>query len=75
MNEKMKKTFIPTTYEEWRHCINVECGIELTSEYIAGRISALKDDKDYHTQQIVKLYGQEHLDRVQNWFLQSQVKV
>jgi len=71
----MKESIIPKTYEEWRHCIVVECGIELTPDYISGRISALKNDKDYYTQQFVKLYGQLYLQQVLDWFMQSKSKV
>lgn len=68
----MKEAMIPKTYEEWRHCIVVECGLELTQEYISERISALKDDKDYSTRQFVKLYGPQYHQQVLNWFSQSQ---
>ena len=68
----MKNSIIPETYEEWRHCIIVECGLELTPQYISERISALQNDRDYHTQQFVKLYGQQHLRQVLSWFMQAQ---
>ncbi len=68
----MKEGFIPTNYDEWRHCIIVECGLELTPEYIAKRIVALNDDKDHYTKQFLKLYGPEYLQQVLNWFAQAQ---
>ena len=67
----MNESIIPTNYEEWRHCIIVECGLELTPAYIDGRIAALNDDRDYYTQQFVKLYGQPYLQQVLNWFNQA----
>ena len=71
----MKNSFIPETYEEWQHCIIVECGLKLTAQYITERISALQNDRDYYTQQFVKLYGQQYLQQVLGWFMQAQKKV
>ncbi len=68
----MEKSFIPQNYEEWRHCIIVECGLELTPHYISERILALQNDRDYYTQQFVKFYGRQHLQQVLGWFLQAQ---
>jgi len=68
----MKEPITPNTYEEWRHCIIVECGLELTPDYISERISALQNNGDYYTQQFVKLYGQEHHQKVLAWFAQAQ---
>ncbi|MEM9256740.1 MAG: hypothetical protein AAGA91_14935 [Pseudomonadota bacterium] len=68
----MSDSIIPTTYDEWRHCIIVECGLELTSDYMAARIAALQNDKDHYTKQFRKLYGEDHLQRVLGWFQQAQ---
>ncbi|MFL0807951.1 MAG: hypothetical protein K6L60_11760 [Oceanobacter sp.] len=68
----MKGFIIPENYDEWHYCITVECGLALTPEYISERISSLNDDKDYYTQQFVKLYGREYLNRVLGWFQQAQ---
>ncbi len=68
----MTDSIIPKTYEDWKHCITVECGLELTPEYISKRISSLNDGKDHYTQQFVKIYGQQYLDQVIAWFTQAQ---
>lgn len=68
----MKASIFPTNYEQWQHCITVECGLDLTTEYICERILALKDEKDYYTQQFVKLYGKEYLAQTISWFLQAE---
>ena len=70
----MKDSIIPETYEEWRHCILVEWELKLTPKYISERITALQDDRDYYTQQFVKLYGQQYLQRVLGWFIEAQQK-
>lgn len=63
---------IPETYEQWRHCIVVECGLELTPNYISERISALQNFKDYTTKKFIQLYGQRHHQNVLAWFEQAQ---
>lgn len=68
----MNNSGIPENYEEWRHCITVDCGLELTPQFILERIAALQNDKDHHTQQFVKLYGRQHLQQVLGWFAQAQ---
>jgi len=68
----MESSIIPQTYEEWRHCIIVECGLELTPSFIEQRISALQNKGDYYTQQFVGKYGSQHHQRVLGWFAQAQ---
>ncbi|WFF41200.1 hypothetical protein EVC62_06620 [Salinicola endophyticus] len=59
---------IPEDYTEWRHCITVACGIALTPRYIATRLQALNDPRDYHTQRLLAHYGQDHHRRLIAWF-------
>lgn len=62
---------IPTTYADWRLCIERDCGIPLTADFIAARIADLNDPRSHHTQQFVKRYGPEHHARVLGWFEQA----
>ena len=68
----METSIIPQNYEQWKRCITIDCGLELTADYISERISSLQNNNDYYTQQFVKLYGQEYLNQVLNWFMQAQ---
>lgn len=68
----MKGQIIPQSYEAWHHCITVECGLELTADYVSDRIASLQDERDHHTQQFVKCYGRSHRDKVLAWFFQAQ---
>lgn len=61
-------TQLPKTYAEWRHCITVDCGIELTTQFIEARLRALGDPADSHTARFVELYGEGHRDQVIEWF-------
>ena len=64
----MENSIIPTTYEEWRHCITVICQQELTLPYVESRIEALNTPKDHMTQKFVQLYGDQHRLRTLKWF-------
>lgn len=64
----MSTSFISINYDEWKHCITVECGLKLTINFIDERISALQNDNDYHTQQFTRLYGHHHREQVIAWF-------
>ncbi|MEM6578887.1 MAG: hypothetical protein AAF678_10375 [Pseudomonadota bacterium] len=66
---------IPRTYEEWEHCITVECGIALTPEYVAERIEALENQNDHHTLKFLEQYGKAHLGRTLAWFREAQAKL
>ncbi|MDP2571358.1 hypothetical protein Q8W40_04120 [Vibrio penaeicida] len=64
----MTTSVIPSNFAEWRHCITVECGISLTPSYIEKRIQALQSEKDEHTRQFVRLYGEQYKQQVVTWF-------
>ena len=49
----METAMIPQTYEELRHCIIDERGLELTPEYISERLSASQDDRDYSSRKFL----------------------
>ncbi|MEO0452470.1 MAG: hypothetical protein AAFZ74_19310 [Pseudomonadota bacterium] len=57
-----------SSYEDWQHCITVECGIPLTSEFIQTRLNALRNPGDLHTQRFANEWGQAHLNQVIQWF-------
>lgn len=59
---------IPTSYAQWRECIEVHCGIPLTPDYVHSRIGELEDSGNRNTKHFEKLYGAEHLERTLGWF-------
>ena len=59
---------IPETYEHWQHCITVECGIPLTSEFVEARLKVWRDEKSQETARFRKLYGDAHWRAVTGWF-------
>jgi len=68
----MSQPMIPQSYSQWSHCITVECGLDLTPEFINERLSALNNQNDQHTQQFVQLYGDQYRETVVAWFTQAQ---
>ncbi len=59
---------IPETYEHWHHCITVECGIPLTSDYVAQRLEVWPDESAEETRRFRGLYGDGHWRSVIGWF-------
>ncbi len=59
---------IPQSYDEWRHCITVRCGIPLTQTFVEGRIKELRDGDHRRTREFREKYGPDHLNRVIGWF-------
>jgi hypothetical protein len=66
---------IPTSYSDWRRCIEVDCGIALTTAFIAARIDELSDTSHFRTQQFESLYGAQHRARVLAWFQQARAEL
>ncbi|MEM6896528.1 MAG: hypothetical protein AAF576_04065 [Pseudomonadota bacterium] len=64
-------SFIPESYEDWKHCITVSCGIPLTQSYVEERLAALSDATDFNTQKFVERWGEAHLARTLGWFQQA----
>jgi hypothetical protein len=65
---------IPANYDQWRHCIEVDCGLRLTPEFIAQRLAALDSPKSEEARRFAHLYGQRHLDNVINWFRSARAR-
>jgi hypothetical protein len=56
------------SYDEWKHCITVMCGIPLTSEYVEKRISELNNLNDFNTVQFIDTWGESHRQLMVQWF-------
>lgn len=59
---------IPRNYEQWRHCITVECGIALTPTFLSERFGGGRDERSEETLRYRRLYGDRHWAVVQGWF-------
>ncbi len=67
----MKTPTIPQTYEQWRHCITVECGIPLTRAFVEERLAAWSNPSAEEARRFEQLYGAAHRQRVLHWFERS----
>jgi hypothetical protein len=67
----MKTPVIPQTYEQWQHCITVECGIALTRAFAEKRLAVWANPAAEETRRFEQLYGAAHLARVRQWLGQA----
>ena len=58
----------PQTYESWKKCITVACGIPLTKEYAEDIVKILSDDSSPETKRFLERYGTEWKERVLSYF-------
>ena len=63
---------LPRTYDEWKYCITVKCGIALTQDYINERLRALSTKNDHATAKFVEMWGSEHHQNTVSWFKQAE---
>lgn len=68
-------SYVPQSYDEWQHCITIKCGIPLTPDYIAMRIAALENTRDFHTEKFVARWGATHHARTLGWFREAQTRL
>lgn len=59
---------IPETFEEWRHCIERDCGIALTGKFVEERLAILREPRHEETRRFVRHYGEAHRQRIMAWF-------
>jgi len=70
-DDDMTSPMIPRTYEQWRHCITVDCGIPLTRKFVEDRLLALQAPAKEEARRFAQLYGESHLQQVRAWFEQA----
>ncbi len=67
----MNTPVIPQTYEQWRHCITVECGIALTRAFAQERLEVWNNTAHDEVRRFEQLHGTAHRERVRLWFAQA----
>ncbi len=65
------ESVIPESYEQWRHCIEVRCRIQLTPTFVEARLKELQDATNPRTKEFKKMYGADHLQRTVSWYRQA----
>jgi hypothetical protein len=56
------------TYEQWLNCIQVDCGIQLTPQFVEERLQTLSDQSQAETKKFVATHGEEHYEKIINWY-------
>lgn len=60
---------LPENYEQWVHCITVDCDIALTPAFVAQRLATLRDaPQSQETSRFRRSYGDRHWQKVIDWF-------
>ncbi len=62
---------IPLTYGQWRQCIEHDCGIRLTPDFMHERLAVYVDAGNEETKRFISLYGQNHLKNIIQWYSQA----
>lgn len=62
---------IPNDYISWKHCITVDCGIELSKDFLQNRLLVLTDPNSAETKKMILLYGQMHIQNLIKWIQQA----
>ena len=65
----------PQTYDQWHHCITVECGIVLSLPFVTERLAIWRDTQSDETLRFRRLYGDEHWQAVCRWFEQAAIEL
>lgn len=60
---------ISENYDDLRHSMEVDCGMELTASSVRERL--LSDARDSRTGQFATLYGAGHWQQGRGWFEQA----
>jgi len=63
---------IPSDYRSWRYCIEIKCGIPLSSTFLHERIRILADPGQEETRRFAATYGAAHLTRTLEWFRRAE---
>lgn len=66
---------IPKDYIEWKKCIEIDCQIPLTIEFISSRLTSLRNESEQTTQKLIELYGSAHLQRLIEWFSRASAEL
>ncbi|MBM3165591.1 MAG: hypothetical protein FJZ80_09055 [Bacteroidetes bacterium] len=61
---------VPLTFEQWKHCIAIDCGIPLSKAFIQERLQVYQNKQNPETKKFTLLYGEQHLNNIIPWLQQ-----
>ena len=62
----------PQNFNEWKYCITVECGIELSASFITQRLLVWRDENHEETQRFRQRFGDNYWRSVIGCFTQAE---
>ncbi|MEM1111903.1 MAG: hypothetical protein AAGI11_08340 [Pseudomonadota bacterium] len=71
----MMSSPFPQSYDEWKHCITVECNIPLTTGYVEERLAVWRNEASEETKRFRRLYGDDYWRNVIAWFEQAEAEI
>lgn len=63
---------IPQTFNQWKQCIEKDCGVTLTKKYASEKLADYENEENSETKKFIPLYGEHHLQNIIQWFHQIQ---
>lgn len=57
-----------SNYSEWRNCIEHNCGIPLTKQFVEQRFNMLEDKTDKSTIEFINKYGENYYALIISFF-------
>jgi hypothetical protein len=63
------------SYQDWKNCIEVKCGISLTIAFVEERLSVFKDESNAEKKRFAEFYGESHCMQIASWFEQSKNEI
>ena len=60
-----------SSYSDWKHCIEIKCGIWLTADYVEERLRIWNDETHIETKRFIELYGDAYRRQIVSFFEQA----
>jgi hypothetical protein len=61
---------IPQTFNDWVSCIQNDCNIKLTKDFVEQRLAVYQNSANDETKKFISLYGEAHLRNIVMWYNQ-----
>jgi len=68
----MMSTPFPQNYEQWIHCITVECGLTISPAFVEERLTVWRNEKSAETVRFRRLYGDAYWRAMIGFFEQAE---
>jgi hypothetical protein len=59
---------IPTNFNDWKRCIEIDCKIKLNEDFARQRLKIYQDNNNQESLKFIQLYGEQHLNNIVQWY-------